>query len=163
MDVGEISEAEAGIGLQEDRRLRELQRKKEYVAKQQRWLVFLRHCAKCQAAEGQCTYGQSCTVAKQLWSHMLTCADPNCKYPRCSTAGYRVLPVVADIVKVIVMGHNSQSSFNGALLAVTCKRISSTKSTACVFWRHICCLCWQGRFLCYLVLLRDSLVTRAGA
>ena len=56
--------------------------KKEYVAKQQRWLLFLRHCAKCQAAEGQCTYGQSCTVAKQLWRHILTCADPNCEYPR---------------------------------------------------------------------------------
>ncbi len=61
------------------------------VAKQQRWLLFLRHCAKCQAAEGQCTYGQSCTVAKQLWRHILTCADPNCEYPRCSYA----LPSVA--------------------------------------------------------------------
>ena len=67
----------------------EAQHKKEYVAKQQRWLLFLRHCAKCQAAEGQCTYGQSCTIAKQLWRHMLTCTDPNCKYPRCSTAGSR--------------------------------------------------------------------------
>jgi hypothetical protein len=55
---------------------------KEFVAKQQRWLLFLRHSAKCQAAEGQCTYGQSCTVAKQLWHHILTCADPNCEYPR---------------------------------------------------------------------------------
>ena len=59
------------------------QQRKEYVAKQQRWLLFLRHCAKCQAAEGQCTYGQSCTVAKELWRHILTCADPNCEYPRC--------------------------------------------------------------------------------
>ena len=25
------------------------QQRKEYVAKQQRWLLFLRHCAKCQA------------------------------------------------------------------------------------------------------------------
>ena len=58
--------------------------RQEYVAKQQRWLLFLRHCAKCQAAEGHCTYGQSCTVAKQLWRHILTCADPNCEYPRCA-------------------------------------------------------------------------------
>ena len=65
----------------------QMQSKKEYVAKQQRWLLFLRHCAKCQAAEGQCTYGQSCTVAKQLWRHILTCADPNCEYPR-----YAVIP-----------------------------------------------------------------------
>ncbi len=63
--------------------MQHVQNKKEYVAKQQRWLLFLRHCAKCTAPEGQCTYGQSCTVAKQLWRHILTCADPNCEYPRC--------------------------------------------------------------------------------
>lgn len=62
--------------------MQHVQNKKEYVAKQQRWLLFLRHCAKCTAPEGQCTYGQSCTVAKQLWRHILTCADPNCEYPR---------------------------------------------------------------------------------
>ena len=80
-----------GMDAQMHMRMRDLQHKKEYVAKQQRWLLFLRHCAKCQAAEGQCTYGQSCTVAKQLWRHILTCADPNCEYPRCSYA----LPSVA--------------------------------------------------------------------
>ncbi len=60
------------------------QQRKEYVAKQQRWLLFLRHCAKCQAPEGRCQYGQSCTVAKQLWRHILNCADPACEYPRCA-------------------------------------------------------------------------------
>ena len=62
--------------------MRERAHKKEYVAKQQRWLLFLRHCAKCQAPEGQCTYGDSCTTAKELWRHILTCADPLCQYPR---------------------------------------------------------------------------------
>ena len=62
--------------------MRERAHKKEYVAKQQRWLLFLRHCAKCQAPEGQCTYGDSCTTAKELWRHILTCADPHCQYPR---------------------------------------------------------------------------------
>ena len=60
----------------------ELQQKKEYVAKQQRWLLFLRHCAKCTVPEGQCQYSGSCTVAKQLWRHILNCADPECSYPR---------------------------------------------------------------------------------
>ena len=62
--------------------MRERAHKKEYVAKQQRWLLFLRHCAKCQAPEGQCTYGESCTTAKELWRHILTCADAHCQYPR---------------------------------------------------------------------------------
>lgn len=55
---------------------------KEYIAKQQRWLLFLRHCAKCNAIQGDCQYGQSCTVAKALWRHILECANPQCNYPR---------------------------------------------------------------------------------
>ncbi|KAK9866771.1 hypothetical protein WJX84_010523 [Apatococcus fuscideae] len=69
-------------GLSAEQR-QELQQKKEYVAKQQRWLLFLRHCAKCTVPEGQCQYSSSCTVAKQLWRHILNCADPDCSYPRC--------------------------------------------------------------------------------
>lgn len=59
------------------------QQRQEHVHKQQRWLLFLRHCAKCQLPDGQCQYGQSCSVAKQLWRHILACADPGCNYPRC--------------------------------------------------------------------------------
>lgn len=55
---------------------------KEYIAKQQRWLLFLRHCAKCEAEPGQCTYGQSCVVAKALWKHIMECSSPECHYPR---------------------------------------------------------------------------------
>ena len=56
--------------------------KEEYVAKQQHRLLFLRHCSKCQAPEGQCSYGASCTTAKELWRHILACVDPHCQYPR---------------------------------------------------------------------------------
>lgn len=56
--------------------------KEEYVAKQQHWLLFLRHGSKCQAPEGQCTHEDSCMNAKELWRHILTCADPHCQYPR---------------------------------------------------------------------------------
>ena len=54
----------------------------DHVHKQQRWLLFLRHCAKCNRPDNQCQYGQSCMVAKQLWRHILTCSDPACSYPR---------------------------------------------------------------------------------
>ena len=55
---------------------------KEYIAKQQRWLLFLRHCAKCTAVPGTCAYGQSCVVAKALWKHTMECGNPECVYPR---------------------------------------------------------------------------------
>lgn len=59
------------------------QKKQEFILKQQRWLLFLRHCAKCQYPDGQCNYGSSCAVAKQLWQHILGCSDARCEYPRC--------------------------------------------------------------------------------
>lgn len=58
------------------------QKKQEFILKQQRWLLFLRHCAKCQYPDGQCNYGASCAVAKQLWQHILGCSDARCEYPR---------------------------------------------------------------------------------
>lgn len=56
--------------------------RKQQILKQQRWLLFLRHCARCQLSEGQCQYGRNCTVAKQLWQHLVHCKEPNCKYSR---------------------------------------------------------------------------------
>ena len=61
------------------------QKKHEFILKQQRWLLFLRHCAKCQYPDGQCNYGSSCAVAKQLWQHILGCSDARCEYPRYCT------------------------------------------------------------------------------
>merc|ERR1712159_965160 len=57
--------------------------KKAYIVKQQRWLLFLRHASKCQAAEGKCPYTPHCHVAKHLWEHVLKCTLPTCTYPRC--------------------------------------------------------------------------------
>lgn len=36
-----------------------------------------------QDGEAQCQYGQTCTVAKQLWKHLIGCKDQYCTYPRC--------------------------------------------------------------------------------
>lgn len=58
--------------------------RKQQILKQQRWLLFLRHCAKCQVPESECQYGGNCTVAKQLWQHLINCKEPNCNYPRCT-------------------------------------------------------------------------------
>lgn len=56
--------------------------RQEYIAKQQRWLLFLRHCAKCQAPDNTCRFQESCRIAKQLWRHILTCSDGKCPYAR---------------------------------------------------------------------------------
>ena len=57
--------------------------RKRQILKQQRWLLFLRHCAKCTLREAECTYGINCTVAKRLWQHLIHCKNPNCGYERC--------------------------------------------------------------------------------
>jgi hypothetical protein len=56
--------------------------RKQQILKQQRWLLFLRHCARCQLGEAQCQYGRNCTVAKQLWQHLVHCKEARCDYPR---------------------------------------------------------------------------------
>ncbi len=75
----------SGSGDQQDPAYvaKQRQKKQEFILKQQRWLLFLRHCAKCQYPDGQCNYGSSCAVAKQLWQHILGCSDARCEYPRC--------------------------------------------------------------------------------
>jgi hypothetical protein len=60
-----------------------------YIQKQQRWLLFLRHCAKCQLPEQECQFGRSCRVGKELWQHILNCNVPQgqtCEYPRCHSS-----------------------------------------------------------------------------
>lgn len=57
--------------------------RKQQILKQQRWLLFLRHCAKCNLPEDKCQYGHNCTVAKSLWQHLIGCKDVACSYPRC--------------------------------------------------------------------------------
>ncbi|KAG1663398.1 hypothetical protein FOA52_011676 [Chlamydomonas sp. UWO 241] len=56
------------------------------VKKQQRWLLFLRHCAKCRQPESECSLTTQCKFGKQLWSHILHCATPSCDFPRCSNS-----------------------------------------------------------------------------
>ena len=58
----------------------------EYIRKQQSWLLFLRHCAKCEAPPGQCQFGDNCGTAKELWRHIIDCRDMECNYPRCRSS-----------------------------------------------------------------------------
>ncbi len=60
--------------------------RQHYIQKQQRWLLFLRHCAKCQQGEEQCQFGRSCRVGKELWQHILSCSGTECPFPRCTSS-----------------------------------------------------------------------------
>lgn len=61
----------------------QMQGRTQYIQKQQRWLLFLRHCAKCTQTEQECQFSRSCRVGKELWQHILSCTDTKCPYPRC--------------------------------------------------------------------------------
>ena len=54
---------------------------KQQILKQQRMLLFLRHCAKC--SDPSCQYKDNCKVGKDLWQHIMACINPSCKHPRC--------------------------------------------------------------------------------
>jgi E1A/CREB-binding protein len=57
----------------------------EDVVKGQRWLLFMRHCARCRKDEEQCALGNQCAFGKQLWAHLLGCNKGNdCDFLRCS-------------------------------------------------------------------------------
>ena len=49
----------------------------------QRWLLCLRHCAKCDDEAG-CRLGQKCLVAKNFWKHVLFCNNDFCEAPKCT-------------------------------------------------------------------------------
>ncbi|KAI5066243.1 hypothetical protein GOP47_0018867 [Adiantum capillus-veneris] len=53
-------------------------------AKQQRWIIFLRHANNCNAPEGQCPMSLQCASAKQLLAHLANCRVRGCQFPRCT-------------------------------------------------------------------------------
>eukprot|EP01025_Chloroclados_australasicus_P052818 TRINITY_DN61714_c0_g1_i2.p3 TRINITY_DN61714_c0_g1~~TRINITY_DN61714_c0_g1_i2.p3 ORF type:complete len:176 (-),score=17.28 TRINITY_DN61714_c0_g1_i2:135-662(-) len=58
----------------------ERQQQRNRVSKQQRMLLFLRHCAKCN--NGDCQYGKHCQQGRELWNHIGTCKNSECKFSR---------------------------------------------------------------------------------
>ncbi len=78
--------------------------KTQYVQKQQRWLLFLRHCAKCRQSEADCQLQAQCKFGKQLWQHILNCTVQACPYPRCTNS--------KDLLK-----HHQKCQVRGLMLA----------------------------------------------
>ncbi|KAL0757402.1 hypothetical protein Bca101_095070 [Brassica carinata] len=49
---------------------------------QQRWLLFLLHARTCKRPGVKCQ-GGNCVTVQKLLSHMNSCVEPQCLYPRC--------------------------------------------------------------------------------
>lgn len=82
MDIEAVQQRLQQLALQEHEQTPEEAQKRLEVLRQQQWLLFLLHSAKCRQPPGACGYGQTCEVVKQLWLHMLSCRDAYCTYPR---------------------------------------------------------------------------------
>ena len=50
--------------------------------KQQRWVLFLLHARTCKRPGVKCP-GRNCVTVQKLLSHMNSCVEPKCLYPRC--------------------------------------------------------------------------------
>ncbi|WZZ83252.1 hypothetical protein YC2023_103824 [Brassica napus] len=50
--------------------------------KQQRWVLFLLHARTCKRPGVKCP-GRNCVTVQKLLSHMNSCVEPQCLYPRC--------------------------------------------------------------------------------
>eukprot|EP00798_Chlamydomonas_sp_ICE-L_P008174 gene8174-1430_t len=57
-----------------------------FIQKQQRWLLFLRHCAKCRQDENQCQLKAKCKLGKEFWDHIINCSNPVCEHTRCTSS-----------------------------------------------------------------------------
>uniref|UniRef100_A0A383VQ25 histone acetyltransferase n=1 Tax=Tetradesmus obliquus TaxID=3088 RepID=A0A383VQ25_TETOB len=90
MDLPAVSQAgagQAGPGFPQqsgEQLQKNLQDRQQYIQKQQRWLLFLRHCGLCQ--QGECQVGHSCSVGKELWAHMSSCSNAKCTYRHCNAS-----------------------------------------------------------------------------
>ena len=56
---------------------------KRKLGNYQKWLVFLRHTAKCSLPETACVYGENCLKGRELWSHLFKCKNDDCRFLRC--------------------------------------------------------------------------------
>ena len=62
------------------------QGRQQQITRLQRWLLLLRHCAKCQLHEAECQLQGTCRVGKELWTHILQCNNHQCSYPHCTSS-----------------------------------------------------------------------------
>lgn len=62
--------------------------KKQVLKQQQQRLLLLRHASKCNHDVGTCRVTPHCASMKQLWKHIMSCKDQECKVAHCVSSRY---------------------------------------------------------------------------
>ena len=62
--------------------------RKQVLKQQQQRLLLLRHASKCPHEAGRCPVTPHCASMKQLWKHIMTCKDQECKVAHCVSSRY---------------------------------------------------------------------------
>eukprot|EP00598_Pedospumella_elongata_P008379 CAMPEP_0185012788 /NCGR_PEP_ID=MMETSP1098-20130426/98477_1 /TAXON_ID=89044 /ORGANISM="Spumella elongata, Strain CCAP 955/1" /LENGTH=2117 /DNA_ID=CAMNT_0027541853 /DNA_START=291 /DNA_END=6644 /DNA_ORIENTATION=+ len=62
--------------------------RKQVLKQQQQRLLLLRHASKCPHDSGRCPVTPHCWSMKQLWKHIMSCKDQECKVPHCVSSRY---------------------------------------------------------------------------
>lgn len=62
--------------------------RKQVLKQQQQRLLLLRHASKCPHDCNRCPVTPHCWNMKQLWKHIMSCKDQECKMPHCVSSRY---------------------------------------------------------------------------
>jgi len=62
--------------------------RKQVLKQQQQRLLLLRHASKCPHESGRCPVTPHCWNMKQLWKHIMSCKDQDCKVAHCVSSRY---------------------------------------------------------------------------
>jgi hypothetical protein len=62
--------------------------RKQVLKQQQQRLLLLRHASKCPHENGRCPVTPHCWNMKQLWKHIMSCKDQDCKMAHCVSSRY---------------------------------------------------------------------------
>jgi E1A/CREB-binding protein len=60
----------------------------QVLKQQQQRLLLLRHASKCPYENGRCRITPLCASMKQLWKHIMSCKDQECKMSHCVSSRY---------------------------------------------------------------------------
>jgi E1A/CREB-binding protein len=64
------------------------QHRKMVLKQQQQRLLLLRHASKCPHETGKCPVTEYCGNMKQLWKHIVSCKEQDCKIPHCVSSRF---------------------------------------------------------------------------
>lgn len=62
--------------------------RRQVLKQQQQRLLLLRHASKCPHDNGRCPVTPHCAGMKQLWKHIMSCKDQECKIAHCVSSRY---------------------------------------------------------------------------